>query len=409
MAEFLPVDEQLKILMAGTEFGDPMMRERMEAELRARLQEGRPLRVYLGIDPTAPDIHLGHTVPLRKLQQFQALGHEVTVLMGDFTARIGDPSDKDRTRPQLTAEQIGANVQTYTDQAFKILDPDKTRIRYNSEWLGGMDFADVIRLASNFTVQQFLQRDNFEKRMGRGDAIFLHEFFYALMQGYDAVAQETDVQVGGTDQTFNMLAGRTLQERAGQKPHIALTFGMLPGTDGVQKMSKSLGNAIEIDTTPEDMYGKLMSIPDEAMPIFHRLITAYHPTELERLIQEIEQGAIHPRDAKMRLARHVTAIFHGEEGAQKGEEHFRRVFQQQQVPDEMPERVIGEPIGLLTLMHEAGFVRGTGEARRLVQQGAVSLEEERLADPELTVQPAPHARVLRVGKRKFLRLLPAPS
>ncbi len=345
-------------------------------------------------------------MPLRKLKQFQDLGHEVTFLMGDFTARIGDPSDKDKTRPQLTPEEIAANVRTYTAQAFKLLDPVKTRIRYNSEWLSGMDFADVIRLASNFTVQQFLQRDNFEKRLGRGDAIFLHEFFYALMQGQDAVAQETDVQVGGTDQTFNMLAGRTLQERADQKAHIALTMGILPGTDGTQKMSKSLGNAIEIDTTPEDMYGKLMSIPDEAMPVFIQLVTEYHPDEAQRFIQQIQSGAIHPRDAKMQLAHHITRLFHGAAGADKGQSHFKRVFQQQEVPDEMPERVIAEPIGLLNLIAEADFARGTGAARRLVEQNAVSLDDEKITDSTLIVEPAATPRVLRVGKRHFLRLLP---
>ncbi|MDQ4076289.1 MAG: tyrosine--tRNA ligase [Chloroflexota bacterium] len=392
--------------MAGTEFGDPAMRERMAEELYERLKEQRSLHVYYGIDPTAPDIHLGHTVPLRKLRQFQELGHHVTFLMGDFTARIGDPSDKDRTRPQLSPEEIAANVRTYTDQAFKILDRERTEIRYNSEWLSELDFADLIRLASNFTVQQFLQRDNFAKRLERGDAIYLHEFFYALMQGYDAVAQHTDVQVGGTDQTFNMLAGRTLQERVGQKPHVALTFGMLPGTDGVQKMSKSLGNAIEIDTTPEDMYGKLMSIPDEAMPIYYRLVTRYHPEEIERSISAIESGAIHPRDAKMKLAYHITAIFHGEEGAKRAEEHFKRVFQQQQLPPDMPERIVDEPIGLLNLIAEADFARGTGAARRLVQQEAVSIDDEKITDPTFTVEPTGEPRVLRVGKRRFLRLLP---
>jgi tyrosyl-tRNA synthetase len=405
MAEFLPVDEQMKILMSGTEYGDETMRQRMEAELRERLKEGRPLRVYLGVDPTAPDIHLGHTVPLRKLGQFQALGHDVTFLIGNFTALIGDPSDKDRTRPQLGVEQVAENVRTYTEQAWKILDPERTRIRFNAEWLGEMNFADVIRLASNFTVQQFLQRDNFAKRHDKGDAIFLHEFFYALMQGYDAVAQETDVQVGGTDQTFNLLAGRTLQERAGQKPQIALTTPMLPGTDGTMKMSKSLGNSIPIDTTPEDMYGKVMSIPDEAMPVFYRLVTPLHPDEQARIIAELQSGQLHPRDAKMRLARLITGVFHGEEGAASAEAHFVRVFQQQKLPEEMPERVIQEPIGLLNLITEAGFARGTGEARRLIQQNAVSLGDEKVTDQELVIQPSDQPRILRVGKRNFLRLV----
>jgi tyrosyl-tRNA synthetase len=405
MAEFLPVDEQMKILMSGTEFGDVMMRQRMEAELRERLKEQRPLRIYLGVDPTAPDIHLGHTVPLRKLKQFQDLGHDVTFLIGNFTALIGDPSDKDKTRPQLGVEEIAEHVHTYTEQAWKLLDPERTRIRYNAEWLSEMSFADVVRLASNFTVQQFLQRDNFEKRYERGDAIFLHEFFYALMQGQDAVAQETDVQIGGTDQTFNMLAGRTLQERAGQKPHVALTFPMLPGTDGTQKMSKSLGNAIPISTTPEDMYGKLMSIPDHAMPIYYRLLTPFHPDEKERIIAEVESGAVHPRDAKMRLARVITEVFYGPEGAEAGEANFVRVFQQHQLPDTMQEREVREPVGLLTLITESGFAKSNSEARRLIQQNAVSLDDEKITDQETIIQPADHPRILRVGKRNFLRLV----
>lgn len=405
MANFLPVDEQIKILMSGTEFGEAALRQRMESELRARLNEGRPLRVYLGVDPTSPDIHLGHTVPLRKLKQFQELGHQVVFLIGSFTALIGDPSDKDKARPQKDVEEIAYNVQTYATQAFKILDESQTQIRYNSEWLAEMSFADVIRLASNFTVQQFLQRDNFEKRYRAGEPVFLHEFFYALMQGQDAVALETDVQIGGTDQTFNMLAGRTLQERAGQKPHIALTFPMLPGTDGVQKMSKSLGNAIGITSTPEDMYGKVMSIPDAAMGLYYRLVTRLHPDQIEQLLAQVENGTLHPRDAKMQLAYEITEIFHGSEGAEKGARHFATVFQQKNLPDEMPERTLTEPTRLVDILREAGFAKSNGEARRLIQQNAVSLDDERITDPDLMVEPGMGERILKSGKRNFLRLL----
>lgn len=405
MNDFLPVEEQMKILMSGTQFGDETLRKRMTAELRERLSEGRPLRVYLGVDPTSPDIHLGHTVPLRKLKQFQDLGHEVIFVIGTFTALIGDPSDKDKTRPQKTIEEIEKNVRTYTTQAFKILDPAKTKIRYNGEWLSQMSFADVIRLAANFTVQQFLQRDNFAKRHQNGDAIFLHEFFYALAQGQDAVALESDIQIGGTDQTFNILAGRTLQERNGQKPQILLTFPMLPGTDGSVKMSKSLGNAIGINTTPQDMYGKLMSIPDHAMPKYYRLLTRFHLDEVNDLIIKVESGTVHPRDAKMRLAGEITEIFHGEEGAKAAEEHFIRVFRQKKVPDNMPERMINEPIGLLNLIREVGFIKSNKEARRQIKQNAVKLDGETITDPHMTIEPADAPRVLRVGKRKFLRLL----
>lgn len=405
MSHFLPVEEQMTILMSGTEFGDDTLRKRMEGELRARLSEGRSIRVYLGVDPTSPDIHLGHTVPLRKLRQFQDLGHEVIFLIGTFTALIGDPSDKDKSRPQKALAEIEENVKTYTTQAFKILDPDKTKIRYNGDWLNKMNFADVVRLAANFTVQQFLQRDNFSKRHESGSAIFLHEFFYALAQGHDAVALETDVQLGGTDQTFNILAGRTLQERAGQKPQILLTFPMLPGTDGTVKMSKSLGNAIGINTTPQDMYGKLMSIPDHAMPIYFRLLTRFHPDELNQYITQLEQGAIHPRDAKMRLAREITSIFHGEEGGKAGQEHFVRVFRQKKLPDNMPERVISEPIGLLNLIREAGFIKSNKDARRLIKQNAVKIDDEPITNPHLMIEPVDGVRILRVGKRKFLKLL----
>ena len=403
----LSVDEQVRLLMQGTQFGDEQTRERMEAELRERLAEGRPLRVYLGVDPTAPDLHLGHTVPMRKLAQFQQLGHTAIFLIGDFTALIGDPSDKDKTRPQLTPEQVQANVKTYTTQAFKILDPERTVIRYNSEWHQSLTFADVIKLASNFTVAQFLERDNFAKRYAKGDPIYLHEFFYALMQGYDAVMLEADVQLGGTDQTFNILAGRKLQEVFGQKPQIMLTTAILPGTDGHMKMSKSLGNAIPVDTTPEDMYGKLMSIPDHVMRTYFELLSTFSPSEIDAIFADLEAGRRHPRDVKMLLARNVTAIFHGEEGARRGEEHFVTVFQQRELPDEMPRHPLPKPKNIVDLIVELGLASSKSEARRLVQQGGVRLDGERITDIGYTVQPDGASHVLRVGKRKFVELVPA--
>ena len=274
----LSIDEQVEFLMQGTAYGDPQTKINMAAELRQRLieaeKEGRPLRVYCGYDPRTTDLHLGHTITMRKLRQFQDLGHDVTFLIGTFTSLIGDPSDKDSARDQLTAESVRANAQTYADQAFKILDPDKTRVRHNDEWLAGLNFADIIHLASNFTVQQFLSRENFRVRYDDGTPIYLHEFFYALMQAYDAVAQEADVQVGGQDQLFNIVvAGRKLQQALGQRPQVAIIMGeSLPGTDGDIKMSKSLGNHIPIMAAPEDMYGKVMSVPDKALVIFHKLV-----------------------------------------------------------------------------------------------------------------------------------------
>lgn len=400
------VEEQLEILMHDTAYGEEETRRVMEQELRDRLGEGRPLRVYLGVDPTAPDLHLGHTVPMRKLAQFQQFGHECILLIGDFTGLIGDPSDKDKTRPQLTREELAANVETYTSQAFKILDPEKTKIRYNSEWLGELDFEDVIHLASNFTVAQFLERDNFARRFERGDPIFLHEFFYALMQGRDAVALETDVQIGGTDQTFNIMAGRRLQQLWGQKPQVLITTRILPGTDGVQKMSKSLGNAIPIDTTPEDMYGKLMSIPDDAMRIYFDLLTPFHPREIDAIFEELQAGDRHPRDVKMLLAREVTSILHGAEAAQQAEKHFVRVFQKRKRPEEMERYVLTEPTNVVDLIVDLDFASSKSQARRLVDQGGVSIDDEKITDTYFEVQPPDGERkVLRVGKRRFAELV----
>src|SRR5574339_79736 len=301
--------------MQGTEYGDEELKQAMTNELRQRLidaqTEGRPLRVYCGFDPTSTDLHLGHTIPMRKLRQFQDLGHDVTFLIGSYTALVGDPSDKNKARPILTEEQVAHNAQTYAEQAYRVLDKSKTKIRYNGEWLSELSLVDLIRLGQNFTVQQFLARENFANRLEKGEPIFLHETFYALMQGYDAVAMQTDVQVGGTEQLFNIIvAGRKLQEALGQKPLVGITMGILPGTDGVQRMSKSTGNIVPINSGAEDMYGKLMSIPDHAMGNFMRLATRWSPHEIEALEKQIADGAIHPRDAKMRIACEITSIFY---------------------------------------------------------------------------------------------------
>jgi tyrosyl-tRNA synthetase len=401
-----PVEEQMPILMQGVDYGDEQIRQNMEAELRERLAEGRPLKVYLGVDPSAPDIHLGHTVPIRKLRQFQELGHEVTFLIGNFTGLIGDPSDKDKTRPMLTPEELMANAKTYTDQAFKILDPERTIIRYNADWLAPLSFADVIRLASHFTVAQFLERDNFSKRFQKGDPIFLHEFFYALMQGYDAVAQETDVQIGGTDQLFNLMAGRTLQKAFGQKPQIAITLPILVGTDGHIRMSKSVGNAIGINEPPEQMYGKVMSIPDHAMLNYFTLVTRYTPDQISDIKDRLETGKAHPRDIKMELAREIVSIFHGEEAAQRAEEHFVTVFQQRDLPEDMPIYRMKSPMNIIDLMSDAGLIKTKSEGRRLVQQGGVRLDGRVISEIEAVVELSGEA-VLQIGRRKFVRLMQA--
>ena len=314
------IKEQVEYLMQGTEYGDENLKQNMADELAARLlicqKEGRPLRVYCGFDPRKADLHLGHTVPMRKLRQFQELGHDVTFVIGNYTSLIGDPSDKDILRPQLTHEEVEANSRTYAEQAFRILDEKKTSIRYNAEWLSELSFEELIKLASNFTIQQFLTRENFKLRWEKGDAIYLHETFYSIMQGYDAYKLKADVQIGGTDQLFNiMTAARKIMTFLGAMPNIAIILGILPGTDGVVKMSKSLGNHIPINTDASDMYGKVMSIPDIAMGKFFRLVTRLTPPEIEKVEAGVKTGEMHPRDAKMLLAREIVGSFYGDENA----------------------------------------------------------------------------------------------
>lgn len=401
------IDEQVRYLMRGTEYGDDTLKQAMEEELRLRLieadQAGRPLRVYCGYDPRTTDIHLGHTITMRKLRQFQELGHEVTFLIGTYTSLIGDPSDKDKLRPQLTPQEVETNARTYAEQAYKILDRDKTVIRYNAEWLSGLNFADLIEIASNFTVQQFLTRENFKLRWENGDPIYLHETFYALMQGYDAFAMRTDVQVGGTDQLFNIVtAARKIMTYFGEKPNIAIIMGILPGTDGVIRMSKSLGNHIPIMATPEDMYGKVMSIPDQAMGDYARLVTRWSAGEINDLEVGLVSGSIHPRDAKMMLAREIVSIFHSPEAADRAEEAFVHIFQQQKLPEDIPEYTIQPDQTVLDVLQDSGLVSSRGEGRRLISQNGIRLDGETLTDPN---QPFPHPGVLQAGKRRFLRII----
>ena len=403
----ISIDEQLTILMRGVEFGDEQIKEHMQKELRERLIEaqrtGRPLRVYCGYDPTAPDITLGHTITMRKLRQFQELGHQAIFLIGTFTGLIGDPSDKDKARPRRTPEQLAENARTYTQQAFRILDPEQTEVRYNADWLASLTFEDVIGLAANFTVQQFLTRDNFSKRYEQGDAIWLHEFFYALMQGYDAVMLETDVQLGATEQLFNLLAGRKLQESFGQKPQICLTVPILVGTDGHLRMSKSTGNYIGVDEAPEEKYGKTMSIPDSAMRNWFELVTRWAPTRIDRLLERVERSETHPMAAKKELAREIVSIFDGDEAADRAAAEFERVHQERKLPDEMPARMLEGPTRVVEVIHTAGYARSKSEARRLVQQGAVKLDGVRVTSIEAEID-AGDEHVLQVGKRRFLRL-----
>ncbi|MFN2269511.1 MAG: tyrosine--tRNA ligase [Anaerolineae bacterium] len=405
----LTIDEQVAILMRGTDFGDDQTKEHMQKELRERLIEstktGKPLRVYAGFDPTATYLTLGHTVPMRKLRQFQELGHEVTFLIGTFTGLIGDASDKTSARPQQTQDQVADNARTYKEQAFRILDPEKTVVRENGTWLGKLTFADVIGLASNFTVQQFLARDNFSLRHEKGDAIWLHEFFYALMQGYDAVAMETDVQVGGTEQLFNLLAGRKLQESFGQRPQVCVTMPILVGTDGTMRMSKSTGNHIGITDTPEDKYGKTMSIPDSAMRNWFELVTRWTPEQIDGLLNAVERGELHPMEAKKKLAREIVSIFDGDEAADGAAAHFERVHQERKLPQDMPTLTLDGPTNVVDIIHAAGFAPSKSQARRLVQQGAVKLEEERVDSIEMEIEAKTGEKILQVGKRRFVRLV----
>lgn len=399
--------EQVQLLMQGTEYGDDELKQAMTDELRQRLveaqKEGRPLRVYCGFDPRTSDLHLGHTVPMRKLRQFQELGHEVTFLVGNYTSLIGDPSDQDKLRPQLTPEQVENNARTYAEQAYKILDREKTLIRYNATWLSKLTFADLIKLASNFTIQQFLTRENFRLRWDRGDPVYLHETFYSLMQGYDAYAMRSDVQVGGTDQLFNIVtAARKVMTFLGEKPNIAIIMGILPGTDGDVKMSKSLGNHIPLLSSPEDMYGKVMSLPDKAMGHFFRLVTRWMPHEITQLEQSLAEGRLHPRDLKMKLAYEIVSIYHDEAAAQRAQDSFVHIFQRGDLPEEMPELALFDGQTVLDVLVAGKLVNSKSEGRRLLDQHGVRLDGEVLTDPN---QLFPKPGVLQVGKRKYLKVV----
>jgi tyrosyl-tRNA synthetase len=403
----MDIHEQVEYLMQGTEYGDEHLKQAMAGELSERLMEaeqtGRKLKIYCGYDPRKPDLHLGHTVTMRKLRQFQELGHEVTFLVGTYTSLIGDPSDQDKLRPILTPQQAEENARTYAEQAFRILDREKTVVRYNAEWLSKLNFADLIRLASNFSIQQFLTREAFRKRWDSGDAIYLHETFYSLMQGYDAYSLEADIQVGGTDQLFNIVtAARKVMTSLGARPNIAIILGILPGTDGVVKMSKSLGNHIPISTTPEDMYGKVMSIPDFAIAAFDRLVTRWTPPQIVEFEGQMQTGQLHPRDGKMKLAYEITATFYGEPAADAAQVAFIRLFQHHDLPEDMPVYTLQTGQTVLDVLVGGGLASSRAEGRRLIEQHGVRLDGETLLDP---ASPFPHAGVLQVGKRKYIRIV----
>ena len=404
----MTIDEQLSYLRKGT---TEVIRE---ADLRAKLEKsaktGKPLRVKLGADPTAPDIHLGHTVVIRKLKAFQELGHTVIFLIGDFTGLIGDPSGKSVTRPQLTREEINANAETYKEQIFKLLDPDKTEIRFNSEWMDKLGSDGFIRLASHVTVKQILERDDFAKRLKEEKPVALHELLYPLTQAYDSVALEADVELGGTDQKFNLLLGRNLQREYGQESQVAMITPLLEGTDGVQKMSKSLGNYIGINEPPQEIFGKVMSISDEMMWRYYELCTDLTPEEIASLRTAAESGGRNPRDIKVGLAKSIVADFHSKEAADGAEEEFVRRFRNKEMPDDIEEKRLpsNHSTGwdLSSLLVNVGLAESKGEARRLIQQGGVSVDGERQTIANsITLWKPGMSTVLQVGKRRFVRIV----
>ena len=411
MANFPPVDEQMQTLMRGVDFGDELTYKNMEKELRERVLEsyttGRPLRVYCGYDPSSPDLTLGHTISMRKLRQFQDLGHDVTFLIGTFTGMIGDASDKESVRKQQTLEDALGKAASYTEQAFRVLDRAKTTVRYNHEWLSKLSFGDVVHLASNFTVQQFLTRDNFSKRFAKGDAIWLHEFFYALMQGYDAVSLQTDVQIGGTEQLFNLMAGRKLMEAHQLRPQVILTFPILVGTDGVQRMSKSMGNYIGINEAPEVIFTKVLNVPDAAMRNYAELLTRWSQTEINAMFDRIANGEMEMRAFKHKLAGEIVSIFHGDEAATQAAADARRIFEGE-APSDSPTVILaaGTQKPIIDLLYEAEIVKSKGEGRRLIQQGGVRVDGETVTDIEQLITAASDAeQIIQVGKRKFLRVV----
>ena len=377
----------------------------VEHELVKKLQEGRHLRIKAGFDPTAPDLHLGHTVLINKLKQFQDLGHEVLFLIGDFTGMIGDPTGKNVTRKPLTREQVLENAQTYQEQIFKILDPAKTQVMFNSTWMNAMSPADLIQLAAKHTVARMLERDDFSKRFKGGQPIAIHEFLYPLIQGYDSVAMKADVELGGTDQKFNLLVGRQLQEVFGQKPQVVITMPILEGLDGVQKMSKSLNNYIGIADPADDMFGKLMSISDDLMWRYFELLSFRPMTEINAWRLECENGA-NPRDYKVKLAQEIIERFHDAAAAEKALENFEARFQRGAIPDEMDELTLsteGTGYSIANLLKDAGLASSTSEAIRMINQGAVKIEGEKVTDTKLEV-PVATENVFQVGKRKFARV-----
>ncbi len=402
------VEEQIKIIKKGV--ADLIQEEELREKLKKAEQENRPLIIKLGLDPSAPDIHLGHAVVLRKIKQMQDLGHKAVIIIGDFTGKIGDPTGKSKTRKPLTEEQVQENAATYTNQIFKILDREKTEVRFNSEWLSILGFEDVLKLGASTTVARMLERDDFRKRYTNQEPIGIHEFFYPLMQGYDSLAINADIELGGTDQTFNILMGRTLQKNAGKEQQIAIFMPILEGLDGVEKMSKSLGNYIGVNEPAEVMFKKVMEIPDTLILKYYELTTDEHPDTIAILQKELESGR-NPRDVKFQLAQIITGLYHSEEDSKKAVEYFNTVFKEGAIPENMPEIALPEEsetlLDVVPLLIGGRFVSSGSELRRLVKQGGVQLNGEKVLDIDLIFME--DENVLKVGKKKFVRILRSPS
>lgn len=399
------IDKQVATYMRGSEFGDLQIKEQMAKELRQRLieaqKEGRPLRVYCGFDVTAPDLHLGHTIPMNKLHQFQDFGHDVTFVIGTFTTLIGDPSDRDEARVVALKERVMKNARTYAEQAFKILDKKRTSIKYNYDWLSKLTFTDVISMASCFTVQQFIARDRIRNRLDKGDPIWMRELLYALAQGYDAVHLKTDVQLGATEQLFNLMAGRRLQEAFGQKPQVCLTYPVLVGTDGTDRMSKSRGNYIGIAEPPEEIYGKTMSIPDSILLQYFELLTDVPDEELAEFKQQMESG-VNPMSLKKRLAKEFVTRFYSAKDARAAEEHFEKTVQNKEAPDNIREYPTDGNTAILVILAQSGLVSSNSEVARLIKQGAITINGEKISTASVVV---PKDAIIKVGKRRYLKTI----
>jgi tyrosyl-tRNA synthetase len=398
------IEEQLELIERGAV--DCISREELIKKLKKSQETGIPLKVKAGFDPTAPDLHLGHTVLLQKLKHFQDLGHDIYFLIGDFTGMIGDPTGKSETRKALTVEQVAENAESYKEQVFKILDPQKTRVVFNSTWLGKLTSIDMIKLASELTVARMLERDDFRNRFESGKPISIHEFLYPLIQGYDSVAMKADIELGGTDQLFNVLMGRDLQRSHGQEPQVVLTMPLLEGLDGVNKMSKSLGNYIGITESADNIYGKVLSVSDDLMFRYFDLLSDLSNKEIADLKSKVENNQLHPKEVKKQLARELTARFHGDAAARAAEENFEKVFQQGGVPDDLPEIrcTATQPIALPHLLVDAGLVKTTSEGRRMIQQSAVSIDGEKVTDVNSVIKPLGEL-LIKVGKRRFSKVI----